>query len=212
MTGSSTAALRLRFILVLVIVLGGAIAATTWRAEHVIEQVMLDRSKHEVTQFLMSIEQQAQRQGGLLEADAMQILLSDTMRDKREALGFSIEQLYAYRPDGTVYAWIGDKQKPRPMDGHYGKVLSQDTPYMGDEIEVEVDRISGVKEHFTDIIVPLHRNGEAVAGLEAEINLDATMRQIKSLDDAYEREVMIAGIVAMLLALVLGWIAVPRRA
>lgn len=210
MSESTNNRMRVRASLILIIVLVISAGLTAWRSESLIEQVMLDRTKYDVTRFLTAIEQRAQQKGDLLDADMMQIVLSDTLRDESDALGFSIRQLYAYDPSGKVYAWIGDKEKPRPLDGHYGDVLRQDRPYLGDEIEKSINRISGVPQHFTDIIIPLHQNGKVVAGLEAEINVDATMKQIEHLDNGYERDVLFVVIGSLLAALGLIWIALRR--
>jgi len=210
MSEPGSSSIRIRASLILVIALAIAAGLTAWRSESLIEQVMLDRTKYDVTRFLTAIEQQAQEQGDLLDADTMQILLSNTMRDKSDSLGFSIRQLYAYDKSGKVYAWIGDKQKPRPLEGHYGNVLRNDTAYLGDEIEQTINRISGVAEHSTDIIIPMHQNGKVVAGLEAEINVDATMKQIENLDNAYERDVIIVVLASLALALGLIWLTLRR--
>lgn len=177
----------------------------TWRSEAVIEKVLLDRTKYDVTMFLAGIESKASAAGGLLDANSMQIAMSDTLRDDAKGLSFTIKQLYAYNETGEVYAWIGDKEKPRPMDGHYGDVIRQDISYFGDEVEEETNRITGVTEYFTDIIIPLHQDGKVVGGLEAEINLGQTMKQIKMLYKNYEMEVLIVALSLLAVSLLLLW-------
>ena len=210
MSESVNAGVRIRAGLILVVALAITAALIAWRSERLIEQVMLDRTKYDVTRFLTGIEHKAQQQGEVLNADQMQIIISDTLRAESDSLGFSIRQLYAYDSSGNVYAWIGDKEKPRPMDGHYGEVIREDRPYMGDEIERTMNRISGTYQHSTDIIIPMHQGGRVVAGLEAEINVDDTMKQIENLDNAYERDVLIAVAGSLLLALGLIWLALRR--
>lgn len=210
MSESVSSSLRLRASLILLMTLAVLAALTAWRSESLIEQVMLDRTKYDVIRFLTSIEQKGKQAGDLLNADQMQILLSDTLRDEKQSLGFSIRQLYAYDQSGKVYAWIGDKEKPRPLDGHYGDVLREDSPYLGDEIEKTINRISGTYQHSTDIIIPMHQNGKVVAGLEAEINVDDTMKQIENLDNGYERDVLMMMAGSLLFALALIWLGLRR--
>ncbi len=197
--------------LLLVVTLLLTAGTITWRSEAIIEQVLLDRTKYEVTMFLMGIERKARAAGGLLDANSMQISMSDTLRDSEDRLSFTIKQLYAYNGSGEVYAWIGDKEKPRPMDGHYGDVLRQDKPYFGDEVEEVTNRINGLTEYFTDIIIPIHQDGKVVGGLEAEIDLGVTMKQIKVLYATYERDVLIVSLSLLAIALLLLWFVLRRR-
>jgi HD-GYP domain-containing protein (c-di-GMP phosphodiesterase class II) len=57
-----------------------------------------------------------------------------------------------------------------------------------------------------DVIVPLHRQGAVVGGIEAEINLLETMRLIKATDDAYETEITrMLSVNAIILFAMLWW-------
>lgn len=196
--------------LILLFTLVAFAGTSLWRTEYVVESVVMDRTKHEVVQFLRGIEQQAMSRGDVRDADNLQIALSDALHEQEGELGFSVEQLYAYNVQGKVYAWIGDKEKPRPLDGHYGDVIRSDRPYLGDEVEVSIDRITGRNRHLTDIIVPLHDAGKVAGGLEAEINLDATMKQIQQYDDAYEQEILLIVLAALSIASAMVWLALRR--
>jgi putative nucleotidyltransferase with HDIG domain len=88
--------------------------------------------------------------------------------------------------------------------------LRQGHPYLGDEVESVLDPLSGQRQHIVDIIIPLHRGNEVVAGMEAEINLDATMAMIRQLDDDYEEEIIIIVATSLLLALVVIWLSIRR--
>jgi len=180
----------------------------SWRSEAVVEAAMLDQTKRQALVFLSGLAREIQLKGSPLDPRVVQPVLEAALRHDRAdgPLGFSILRLYAYDRDGKVFAnaGAGDTAR-RDIGGYYGTVLRRGEPYLGEEVEHATDPASGRLVPTADVITPLRRGNGVVAGLEVELNLDATTAMIRGLDNHYEAELL--AIVAGSSLLMLGFMA-----
>lgn len=203
--------LSTRISLLLLLILGLSAALLASRSETVLEDAILGQTKQKVRIFLQGLEQQVLLQGDVLDARLMEQVMRRAQHQLDQTHGFTVSKLYSYDRHGRIFAAVGETFTDGvTLEGRYLDVLQNGKPYMGDTIEDDVNPLTGQLEHALDIIIPLRQGGEVVAGLEAEINLDATMKLIRQMDDAYEEEMLIIVGSSMLLALMVIWWAIRQ--
>jgi len=176
------------------LVLGLTLMSTVMilRSEGVIEDAIMEQAKQQARVFLLGVEQEVLLQGSPLDGDWLQQVLDSVMTRESGELGFAIRQMYAYDSSGHIMAARGEEQVDmRDISGHYGDVIRNDAVYLGSRVEYLVDERSGRRIPVADVIIPLHQQGRAVAGLEVEIDLDRTRAIIQGLDDRFEGEMLV---------------------
>ncbi|MEG3640986.1 HD domain-containing phosphohydrolase [Magnetococcus sp. PR-3] len=127
-----------------------------------------------------------------------------------KALDFQLRSLYIYDKAGKVLAHSQPgPHKDKPLNSKYGQVLHQDTPFVGQKMEKETDN-QGQTHYVLDIILPLHKHGEVVAGLEAELDMATTMARISEMDDKYEIALLKIQTVHTVIFALIFWYVVNR--
>lgn len=203
----SNLSLALKIELLLAVILLLVAVLVVWRSEAVLERAMLDQTQRQAELYLKLLEKQLQYDGSPLDKPHAQRVLEEETLGLGPARTFSVQGLYLYDVNGTIYAAVGDATPPsRDMGGYYGEVLRRDQTYLGDEIEVQQESHAEV----TDIIVPLHQEGRVVGAIEMDLNLHKTLTIIDQLNSDYEWEILlvVAGAITVALLLIGG---VSRR-
>lgn len=180
-------------------------------SESVIEEAIMEQVKRQARVYLLGLEREIQFLGSPLDRANVQKVLDDAVRREDGPLGFSIHQIYAYDADGNIIAFEGSEMvPPRDLSGHYGAVINQGITYLGREVESFRDPASGRLVPKTDVIIPLHHQGDVVAGLEVEINLEETAAMIRQLDDQYEDNILMWVGLFGTVVLVFIWVVIQR--
>ncbi|WP_200284170.1 HD-GYP domain-containing protein [Rhabdochromatium marinum] len=179
--------------------------------EWLLEQSILEQTKNQVIVFLKGLERDIFRLGGPTAGAPLQGLLEDEIADQDNFHTFSVRSLYIYNPAGILLA----DTRPgvhgaKDLSGHYGDVLRTGQPYIGEEIEWEPNPQSGEAVPQIDIIVPLKKDDQTLAAIEAELDLRATMAIISSTDDRFERDFLLMVLAGTLLMLVIVWLVMYR--
>jgi putative nucleotidyltransferase with HDIG domain len=175
-------------------------------SESVLEEAIVDQTMEKAAILLSSIERDIERTSTDIHSADLSILVDEFYRKESREFGFSIGRIYLYDYDGRVLVDThGETNRTVDLNSYYRTVLEEDTPYLGDEIEYEKDPRTGEVSARADVIVPIHLKGRVVAGLEAELDMQATLRQIKQLDNTYERKFLLMVALTTLLSVALNW-------
>lgn len=196
----STLSLAIKIELLLAVILLLVAVLVVWRSEAVLERAMLDQTQRQAELYLKLLEKKLQDDGSPLDKPRAQRVLEEESLGLDPARTFSIQGLYLYDVNGTIYAAVGDTTPPsRDLGGYYGEVLRRDQTYLGDEIEERQESHAEV----TDIIVPLHQEGRVVGAIEMDLNLHKTVAIIDQLNSDYEWEILLVVVGVIMLALLL---------
>lgn len=190
-----------------VLVVGLTFWAVIWRSEAVLERAFLEQTKQQAQVFLLGLESEIQQLEQPLEPASLQQVVDYVGRREHLAmLNFSVYELYIFDREGHFLAHSRPGDHPaKRIDATLEGVLGSGMPYMGEEVEYAEDAASGRLIPKADIIIPLHVDGEVVAGIEVEINLEETVAMIKQFDDHYEGDLLLIVGVSSLLTLMLFW-------
>ncbi|MBF0471472.1 MAG: HD domain-containing protein [Gammaproteobacteria bacterium] len=208
---SARRSLSHRIIAVILICMGIISVAQVAYTEWVLEQAILLQTKSQVVIFLQGLEREVRREGIDSEPEKLLALLREGVNHDKEFLNFAVNSLYIYDHKGVVLAHTQPGIHPaKDLEAHYGDVLRQGIPYLGGEVEWEEDSHGNLTRPKIDIIIPVHQDGEVVAGIEAELDLAATVQIIKSMDDRFERDFVIMVLLGMILIFIAVWVAMHR--
>lgn len=175
-------------------------------SESVLEDAIVDQTMQKAAILLSSIERDIERTSTDIHTADLSILVDEFYRKESREFGFSIGRIYLYDHHGMVLVDThGDTDRKVDLNSYYRTVLEEDSPYLGDEIEYEKDPKTGELNAKADVIVPIHLKGKVVAGLEAELDMQATLQQIKQLDNTYEEKFLLMVALTTLLSVVLNW-------
>jgi len=175
-------------------------------SESVLEDAIVDQTMEKAAILLSSIERDIERSSTDIHTADLSILVDEFYRKESREFGFSIGRIYLYDHEGKVLVDThGDTHRKVDLNSYYRKVLEEDSPYLGDEIEYERDKKTGKLIAKADVIVPIHIKGKVVAGLEAELDMEATLQQIKQLDNTYEQKFLLMVALTTLLSVALNW-------
>jgi HAMP domain-containing protein len=162
------------------------------RSEAVIEDAILEQVKQQARIFLLGVERELQLRGDPGDARNLEQVLDHVMMRQDWSLAFAVRQIYAYDRDGRVLARRGGPAVgSRDMAGHYGDVIRRGVSYLGEDVEYKEDAAAGRRVPVVDVIVPLSRGDEIVAGLEVEIDLNKTRAIIQRHDDRFEDDMLL---------------------
>lgn len=175
-------------------------------SESVLEDAIVDQTMEKAAILLSSIERDIERTSTDIHTADLSILVDEFYRRESREFGFSIARIYLYDHDGKVLVDThGETDRRVDLNSYYRTVLEEDVIYLGDEIEYEKDPKTGELAAKADVIVPIHMQGKVVAGLEAELDMQATLQQIQQLDNTYERKFLLMAALTTLLSVVLSW-------
>jgi len=175
-------------------------------SESVLEDAIVDQTMEKAAILLSSIERDIERTSSDIHTADLSILVDEFYRKESREFGFSIARIYLYDHDGKVLVDThGDTDRRVDLNSYYRTVLEEDVIYLGDEIEYEKDPKTGELAAKADVIVPIHMQGKVVAGLEAELDMQATLQQIQQLDNTYEEKFLLMAALTTLLSVVLSW-------
>lgn len=161
------------------------------RSEEIIEGAIMEQAKQQARIFLLGAERELQVLGDPSKAENLAVVFDDVMQRHDWGLAFAIREIYAYDREGRIIAVRGGEGVSREMSGKYGDVLTRDRSYLGSEVEYKRDPRSGSRVPVVDVIIPLHHQGEVVAGLEVEVDLAKTRDIIKQHDNSFERDMLL---------------------
>lgn len=161
------------------------------QSEVILEEAILDQTIQQALIFLHSIEHQLQERDEPGARSDLQTAVDNAKRHPNDhQYNFVINSLYIYDTTGKVVAHSSPGlHAAKDLSGHYGDVLRKGTPYMGNEVEYEIDE-SGNTIPKIDVIAPLVLHGKVFGGIEAELDLRNTMQLIKQHDNKYENEML----------------------
>ncbi len=184
-----TLSLKLLFFLLIGII--GLSQLLISQSEQILEKAILDQTKRQAVTFLNSIEHQLQQLATTPDLATLQTAVDRAkLHPSEHGYSFVINSIYIYDTSGKVVAHSTPGTYPdKDMSGHYGDVVNNNTPYMGNEIEYE-EGMSGQAIPMVDVIAPLVLKGITFGGIEAELDLRNTMQLIKQQDDIYETELI----------------------
>ncbi len=182
------------------------------RSKSVLEEVLLDQSKQQALVFLRGIEAEVLKLDDPLNRDKLQAIIDSTMeRDHLSQFSFRIFQLYIFDQNGIILAnSLPKERKPKELQEHYAELFNRGASFLGEKVEYAKHPVTGEIIPKADIIIPLHYQGEVVAALEVEIDLEQTLDKVKQLDDTYEQEIILIVIGCLLLGLFFIWFVVDR--
>jgi HD-GYP domain-containing protein (c-di-GMP phosphodiesterase class II) len=174
--------------------------------ESVLEDAIVDQTMEKAAILLSSIERDIERNSTDIHTADLSILVDEFYRKESREFGFSIKRIYLYDREGRVLVDThGDVDRHVDLNSYYRIVLEENVPYLGDEIEYEKDDKTGEVLALADVIVPIHMQNKVVAGLEAELDMKATLLQIQQLDNTYEQRFLLMAALTTLLSVVLNW-------
>ena len=162
------------------------------QSEDVLEDAMLSQTKQQAVVFLQSVEDQLQQLQRIPDKDILQNTVARAKQhSSRHQHSFIISSLYIYDTAGKVVAHSNPGiHADKDLSGHYGKVLRDNAPYIGNEVEYE-EGVGGQSMPKVDVIIPLVLQGAIFGGIEAELDLRDTMQLIKQQDNIYKNKLLI---------------------
>ena len=158
-------------------------------SQDLIEKKLLYETKKQALTYLIGIERQIQSLADPYETKELKVIFQQAAEHDLDDLSFSIINIYSYDQNGEVFAFIHEPDiLSKDLSSYYGMVITENTPYLGEEIETHHADEAGRDIRSTDVIIPIHYAGEIIGGLEVEINLDKTFVLISKVNSLYQNK------------------------
>ena len=171
-------------------------------SEKVLETSIFHQLQKQALIYLYEIEHEIQLSDDPMNPQQLQAVIQKKIEPPSH-YDFSIFHLYIYDQQGNILAHNEPGEHPKTdINAHYGDIFKNGEPYMGEEIEYGHYDNNARPVPVTDIIIPLTINGEILAGIEIELNLQQNMALVKTIDDPYE-STLLSIIITLALAILL---------
>lgn len=180
-------------VLIIIIIVLVSMSLIQYRyTEEVIEGGILEETKKQALTFLLGIERQIQTLQSPYDRKEVVAIFREANRHDISSLGFSIINIYSYDTAGKVFAYLHEPEElTKDLYDKYGAVMQDNSPYLGEEIEVHHVDETGTSTLSVDVIIPIHYGNQIIGGLEVEIDLNKTFVIIKEIDDRYEKSLIL---------------------
>ena len=182
--------MKYRILLPIATVLIISTLAMATYSSSIIENVFMEQTKQQALVWLYGIEREIIHQVPDLDSTKMNDIIRYRPASGDE-FNYSISRIYIYDIDGNILADTNlSSEKKKNVADYHRDVITSGKVFMSEEVEHSLDARTQKHVAKFDVIIPLHKHGLSVAGLEAEINVDAAVDAIQRLDDAYESSIM----------------------
>ncbi len=174
-------------------------------SEQVLEKSIFHQLQNQALIYLYEIEHEITLNDQPMKPQHLQAIIQKSIKPPPQ-YHFSIFHFYIYDQQGNILAHNDPGEHPKTdMSGHYGEVLRTGEPYLGKEVEYDNYNHGSDPTPVTDIIIPLTINGQIMAGMEIELNLQENMKLVKTLDDQYESTIISIIIILAIVILLFLW-------
>lgn len=178
----------------------------------VIQESILNGTKKQAYIYLLGVERQIQSLPDPFDKEVLQDIFHNAFIHDIDNLDFAIINVYMFDQSGRVIAYLYEPETLlKDLKSYYGKTINTQTPYLGEIIEDHHVDEHGQKIPSTDIITPVHFNGNVIGGVEVEIDLKKTFALIEKMSNRYEFQTtaMLCSTIILLLGFI--WITLNFR-
>jgi len=191
------------FILISLLLIGQSMLLSYY-SEEMIETVLMDESRNQALVFLYGLEREIAASPEAENPAYLQRKINNALMKFHE-INFSIYRLYIFTRQGVILSDSLNNQSAvkKHIKPHMEPVFIRGSTFIGKELEMKKDWKSNKKVAITDIIIPLRIKNQVFAAIEVEINVENTLRNIKMIDNLYEKKItqfiIISGFIFMFL-------------
>ncbi|MBF0271848.1 MAG: HD domain-containing protein [Magnetococcales bacterium] len=185
-------------------------------SETQLERAMLDQVYKQAQSYLFGLSQHMESMPVNTSMEQYRrVLLNGLSGEEHPYFQFTPNEIYLYAADGRILAHTEPGDHPdKPLDGVYGQVIREGKSIISSDLPTVIESRVFNTHPTIDVIIPVRLGGsqQVNAGLEAELDMTALMRQIKINDDAYERRIILLTLASGLLLFLFVWWMLHRLA
>jgi HAMP domain-containing protein len=183
-------------------------------SEKVIETVLLDESRKQAQVFLLGLEREVLSSPDYEDREFLQKKIDRAVSEFPE-FDFSIYRLYVFNQKGEILAdSLKNRPKTKEIKEYMLPVFLEGETFIGQEIEYKPGLGDGEGQSrtvaITDIIIPMRKDGRVVAAIEAEINIENALKNIRKVDSKYDSAITLSILVSGALFMLFLWLFLKR--